>query len=169
MPAFNFVKQVDCGALHKLLIQNGFDVVGVSFDSGTNITTIELADTETKDPTSIVNSYVYVPYVPVNYPQLYSDASATVQNALNQYNSAVTTYNSAVASYTAALTVWNNAATPTNLATAVIKINASEQMTVACASAIQAEATALQAAKDSIAALVSVVTVLARKNRVVEE
>ena len=59
MPVFTFIKLVDPGALHKLLVQNGFLVSGISYDSGTNTTSVILEEGETKDPTQVVNSYVY--------------------------------------------------------------------------------------------------------------
>jgi hypothetical protein len=166
MPTFNFVKQVDCGALHKLLIQNGFDVVGVSFDSGTNITTVQLADTETKDPTATVNSYIFVPYVPINWTQLYNDAVVTVTSAKNTveiakgilqddlglYNSANTNlsnaqgqYNTAAGNYTTATTTYGNAGTPVNNTNAVAHLVAAESQIVSLASACQALLGSMQA------------------------
>lgn len=165
MPVFQFVKTVDCGALHRLLVQNGFDVVGVTFDSGTNLTTVQLADTETKDPTAVVEEYIFVPYVPINWTQLYSDAVATVVSAQNTvdtakgilqddlalYNSANTKlqnaqsqYNTAAGQYITALNAWNSAANPTNLSQAVAKLNIAESQIQALASACQALLAAMQ-------------------------
>lgn len=165
MPVFQFVKTVDCGALHKLLVQNGFDVVGVTFDSGTNLTTVQLADTETKDPTAVVEEYIFVPHEPINWTQLYSDAVATVVSAQNtvdtakgilqddlaRYNSANTNlqnaqsqYNTAAGQYITALNSWNSAANPTNLSQTVAKLNIAESQIQALASACQALLAAMQ-------------------------
>ena len=165
MPVFQFFKTVDCGALHRLLVQNGFDVVGVTFDSGTNLTTVQLADTETKDPTAVVEEYIFVPYEPVNWTQLYSDAVATVVSAQNtvdtakgilqddlaRYNSANTNlhnaqsqYNTAAGQYITALNSWNSAANLTNLSQAVAKLNIAESQIQALASACQALLAAMQ-------------------------
>lgn len=165
MPVFQFFKTVDCGALHRLLVQNGFDVVGVTFDSGTNLTTVQLADTETKDPTAVVEEYIFVPYEPINWTQLYSDAVATVVSAQNtvdtakgilqddlaRYNSANTNlqnaqsqYNTAAGQYITALNAWNSAANPTNLSQTVAKLNIAESQIQALASACQALLAAMQ-------------------------
>ena len=118
---FFFIKEVDCGALHQALLAASFLVSGVSYDSGNNQTTVMLEDTETKDPTSVVNAYVYVPYVPPDYPTLYTNASSVVQNALTQYNTAAANYlvdssaysTTDVLAYTNALATWTTAAPPT--------------------------------------------------------
>jgi hypothetical protein len=166
MPTFHFVKQVDCGALHKLLLQNGFDVIGVSFDSGTNLTTVELAEGETKDPTSIVNSYIFVPYVPIDWTKLYTDAVAVVtsskntvatakeilQDDLGLYNSANINlenaqdqYDTAKENYTTATTTYNGLPTPTNITQSNNRQNAHESQTQAVAAACQALLGAMQA------------------------
>lgn len=54
-----FNKQVVPWKLHKELVASGFDIAGVSYDAGTNITTTHLNDTETKDPSNVVNSHTY--------------------------------------------------------------------------------------------------------------
>lgn len=166
MPVFPFTKQVDCGALHRLLVQNGFVVIGVTYDSGTNVTLVQLADSETKDPTAVVEAYIFVPYVPINWTQLYSDAVATVVSAQNTvdtakgilqddlalYNSANTNlqnaqnqYNTAAGQYSTAQNNWNSAANPTNLSLAVAKLNIAESQIQALASACQALLGAMQA------------------------
>jgi len=155
MPSFVFTKLVDPGVLHRLLVTEGFLVSGITFDSGTNQTTVILEEGEEKDPTAIVGAYVYVPYVPPNYPQLYADASQVVQDALTQYNAAAELYGTA---YNA----WVSAGATVTSGNALTKLTAAGNAIVALASAIDAE-------KDAIAALVNVVTVLARNASVVEE
>lgn len=73
---FVYTKLVEVGALHKLLVASGFDVKGVSYDSGKNRCTVHLADTETKDPTAIVDSYIYVPLVPIDWNAEYAKAKS---------------------------------------------------------------------------------------------
>jgi hypothetical protein len=146
MKTFQFNKKVDPGVLHKILASSGFIIIGITYDSGTNISNVMLDDTETKDPTSVVDAYVYTPYIPPNYPNLYSNAQTTVNSALTQYNNAVTNYQTA-------LTAWNSASTTTT------KFNAVEGQVVACASAISAT-------KEAIAALVNVVKVLAQERSI---
>lgn len=155
MPIFTFIKLCDPGALHKLLAQNGFLVSGISYDSGTNTTSVILGDGEVKDPTSVVNSYVYSAPVVYDYPQLYKNAQATVTSAITQYNTAVT-------NYTTALGNWNRAGGTVTTGNAVAKLTAAEQQITACASAIQAAASAINA-------LVGVVTVLAQHDSIIEE
>ena len=166
MTTYFFEKQVDCGALHKLLVQNSFDVVGVSFDSGTNITRVDLQEGETKDPTSIVNSYIFVPYVPVNWTQLYTDAVETVtaaQNTVNTakgilnddlslYNSANTNlgtaqsqYNTAASNYSTATTAYGTAGATVNTTNAVAHLVQAENQILALAGACQALLGAMQA------------------------
>lgn len=167
MPTFFYnLEHCDAGALHKLLAQNGFDVSGVSFDSGTNITRVDLADTETKDPTSIVNSYIFVPYVPINWTQLYTDAVAGVTSAQNTvntakgilsddlalYNSANTNlgtaqsqYNTAAGNYSTATTAYGAAGATVNTTNAVAHLVQAENQILALASACQALLGAMQA------------------------
>lgn len=155
MPTFTFIKLVDPGALHKLLVQNGFLVSGISYDSGTNTTSVILEEGETKDPTQVVNSYVYSAPVVYDYPQLYKNAQATVTSAITQYNTAVT-------NYTTALGAWNSAGGTVTTGNAVAKLTAAEQQITACASAIQAAASAINA-------LVGVVTVIAQRTRLEDQ
>lgn len=146
---FKYTKLVDPHKLHKAIASAGFNILGIVFDAGTNLCTVMLDDSEDKDPTSVVDTYVYVEPVYPNYPALYATAQGVVQGALTQYNSAVT-------DYITALNAYNTASTST------AKINATESQIQACASAISA-------AKDAIAALVQVVTILAKNNNVVQE
>lgn len=155
MPTFTFIKLVDPGALHKALVAAGFLVSGISYDSGTNTTTVMLEEGETKDPTSVVNAYVYSAPIVYDYPQLYQNAQATVTAAITQYNTAVTNYAAATGNWTAA---GGNVTT----GNAVAKLTAAEQQIQACASAIQAAAAAINA-------LVGVVTVLAQHDSIIEE
>lgn len=152
---FLFTKECNPEVIHKQLTDSGFAVVGIVYDSGSNQTKVLLEDAETKDPTSVINSYVYVAPVYPDYPQLYTDAQATVNQALVQYNGAVT-------NYVAALGSWNAAGATVTSGNALSKLTACENMVVACASAIEA-------AKNSIAALVSVVTVLAQERNLASE
>jgi len=146
---FKYTKLVDPHKLHKQIENAGYNILGIVFDAGINLVTVMLDDSEDKDPTSVVDTYVYVEPVYPNYPALYATAQDTVQGALTQYNSAV-------ANYVTALQAYNAASTTT------AKFNATESQIQACASAISA-------AKDAIAALVQVVTVLAKNNNVVQE
>lgn len=59
MKDITFKQLVNVSQLHKILVTAGFDIDGVSYDSGTGIATIHLKDTEIKDPTNIMASYVY--------------------------------------------------------------------------------------------------------------
>jgi hypothetical protein len=152
---FKYTKKVDPEALHKQIANAGFLILGVSYDSGTDETTVMLDDAETKDPTDVVNAYVYVVPVYPNYPVLFSDAKQNVNDALTQYNGAVATY-------TTALGEWNAAGTTITSGNALVKLAACEHMVVATAAAISAE-------KDAIAALVQVVTVLAQRATITEE
>ncbi|MDD4804333.1 MAG: hypothetical protein PHN69_04090, partial [Candidatus Pacebacteria bacterium] len=152
---FKYTKQVDPYKLHKQIENAGFNILGVMYDEGMNMTTVMLDDSETNDPTSIVDTYTYVEPVYPNYPVLYANAQNVVNNALVQYNSAVT-------SYVAALTSWNNAGATITTGNALVKLAANEAMVTACA-------TAIEAAKNAIVALVEVVTVLAKNSNVVQE
>lgn len=49
-------KEVDCAELTALLKANGFACDGVSYDG--DEVTVHLEDTETKDPTALINGYV---------------------------------------------------------------------------------------------------------------
>ena len=149
MKEYKYIKKVDPEKLHKQIANAGFKLLGVVYDSKLNQATIMLEDSETKDPTSLITSYVYVEPVNPDYPVLYANAQKTVDDSLDQYNSAVSIFQ-------AATQAWNSAAT------SVAKINASEQQILACASAIQA-------AKEAIGALVDVVTVLAKNNSIVSD
>ena len=146
---FKYTKLVDPSKLHKAIAAAGFNILGIVFDASINLCTVMLDDAEIQDPTSVVNAYVYVAPVYPNYPALYSSAQQDVQSALVQYNAAVV-------SYTAALSAFNSASTT------AAKFNAAEDQIKACASA-------LSASKDAIAALVQVVTVLAKNNNVVDQ
>jgi hypothetical protein len=44
MKTYNYTKQVDPGALHKQLASASFAVIGITYDSGNNQTTIMLED-----------------------------------------------------------------------------------------------------------------------------
>lgn len=155
MISFTFEKRCDPETLHGLLIGSDYRIIGVSYDSGRNQTTVMLDDLETKDPTQIVNSYVYTDPVYPNYPVLYTTAQQLVTGALNQYNSAVT-------SYTAALSVWNAQGASVTSGNALAKLAACENMVVATAQAIDAT-------KEAVAALVAVVKVLARERNLSSE
>ena len=102
---FSLPNGCDPGVLHKLLKRNKFiflknakgaEVGGISYDDGTKIAIISLDPSETKDPATIVNSYVYVPYVPPDYPVLYGNAQAAVTSALAIYNDTVAGYTPAI-------------------------------------------------------------------------
>jgi len=141
--------------LHKQIAKAGFNILGIMYDSGNNQTTVMLDDSETQNPTSLVEAYTYVEPVIPNYPALYANAQKTVMGALTQYNSAV-------ANYVSALNTWNNAGASVTAANALAKLTANEKMTVSCA-------TAIEAAKNAIATLVEVVTVLAKNNNLILE
>jgi hypothetical protein len=172
MPTFNLPNGCDPNVLEKQLNAAGFVFSpggGITYDSGTKTAIIDLDPSETKDPTSIVQAYVYVEYVPPNYPQLYSNASATVQNALTQYNTAVAGYSTALATYNTKVTAYTNAGIPVTSGNAVAHIQPLADALQALAAENAAFALAIPALKDSVAALVSVVTVLAQRTNVVEE
>ena len=152
---FKYNKLVDPEQLHKQIAKAGFNILGIVFYSGDNIATVMLDDSETKDPTSIVEAYVYVKPVYPDYPKLYAEAQQTVVGALNQYNTAAS-------SYINALAVWNNAGATITTGNALTKLAASEKMVEACA-------TAIDAAKNAISALVSVVTVLAENSNLIHD
>jgi hypothetical protein len=154
MREFVYIKLVDAGKLHKYIADAGYGIVGIVYDSGLNQVTVRLLDSETRDPTSLVNSYVYTAPVIPDYPVLYANAQQTVQDALVQYNTAV-------GNYTTALTSWNSYGATVTSGNALNKLTACENMVVACASAIQA-------ARNSIGALVDVVTILAKNNSLQE-
>lgn len=150
-----FSKESNPEVLHKQLTDAGFSVQGIVYDSGKGVTTVILDESETKDPTTVVNSYVYtVPTYP-DYPKLYSDAQKVVNQSLSQYNTAA-------ANYVTALGAWNSAGASVTSGNALTKLAACENMVVACASAIEA-------AKNSIAALVAVVTVMATERNLTSE
>jgi len=202
MPTFPYTLPNGCdpGALQKLLITNGFvfgSSGGISYDFGTKIATIVLDPSETKDPSSVVATYVYVPYVPPNYPQLYADAQATVNtaltnlsNALAQYNTAntslgnaLTAYNTAASNYSTGLTAWNAAGTPVTSGNAVAHVQPAQNEAIALASACQAFLSAHQAqgsinsafllsfnaVVSDINAIVNVLNVLAQRVDILEE
>ena len=152
---FKYIKLVDPSKLHKAIANAGFNILGIMYDEGKNQTTVMLDDSETQDPTSIVEAYVYVAPVYPNYQELFASAKDTVGNALTQYNLAV-------AGYTTALAGWNSAGASVTSGNAIAKLVACEKMTVACA-------TAIDATKDAIAALVEVVTVLAKNTNLEQE
>jgi hypothetical protein len=164
----------DPGRLHKELKtagfvffkENGVEVGGISYDDGTKIATINLDPSETKDPTSIVNAYVYVPYVPPNYPVLYTNAQATVTAALATYNTAVAGYTTALATYNTKVTAYTNAGIPVTSGNAVAHIQPLADAMQAIAAENAAFALAFPAVKDAISALVGVVTVLAQRTSV---
>lgn len=146
---FKYTKLVDPSKLHKAIAAAGLNILGIVFDASKNLCTVMLDDTEIRDPTSIINSYVYVTPVYPNYPVLYANAQQSVQGALTQYNTAVVNYTNALSAYNSA-------------STTATKLTAAENQIQACASA-------LVASKDAITALVQVVTVLAENNNVVDQ
>ena len=152
---FKYNKLVDPEQLHKQIAKAGFNILGIVFYAGDNVATVMLDDSETKDPTSIVEAYTYMKPVYPDYPKLYADAQQSVAGALNQYNSAVS-------SYISALTAWNNAGATITSGNALTKLAANEKMVEACA-------TAIDAAKNAISALVSVVAVLAENSNLIQE
>lgn len=153
---FKYTKKVDPSKLHKQIANAGFNILGIMYDEGKNQTTVMLDDSETKDPSSVVEAYVYAPPVVHNYPGLFAEAKGTVGGALTQYSTAKS-------GYVSALQEWNAAGTTVTSGNAVAKLAACEKMVTACASA-------LEASKDAIATLVSVTTVLAKNSNLeVEE
>lgn len=152
---YKYTKLVDAGKLHKALAEAGYAVLGISYDSGRNEVTVMLDDSETKDPEPVVTAYVYVTPVFYDYTELFLEAQDVVAGALTQYNTAKDTYISA-------LQAWNSAGSTITTSNALVKLGACERMVESCANA-------LEASKDAIAALVQVVTVLARNNSLVEE
>jgi hypothetical protein len=155
MKYFQYNIQCDCGALHKLLQQNSFNVVGITYDTALNIATVMLDDSETKDPTDVVNSYVYVPYVPPDYPALFASAN-------NSYQEAVTQYIGAKQSYINAVALWNAAGTDVTSTNAIAKLKTAQVEIVSAAIAIDALAVAVNN-------LYEVVKVLTQKVDIVEE
>jgi hypothetical protein len=191
---FTFSLPLGCdpGVLHKLLKTNGFiflkntegvEVGGISYDDGSKIATITLDPSETKNPTTIVNSYVYVPYVPPNYPLLYTNAQTTVTAALTTYNTAVSGYTgshsdlaTAKTAFATARTAYNTAGLPVTSGNAVAHIKPLSDMADAISLAMLAVdgqdtafASAFPAIKASITALVDVITVLAKRVAIIEE
>ena len=176
MSVFTFSLPGGCdpGVLHKQLKaagfvffkENGIEVGGISYDDGTKIASINLDSTETKDPTSIVNAYVYVPYVEPNWPLLYSNAQTVVTNALNTYNTAVAGYTTALSNYNAAIAAYTSAGIPVTSGNAVSHIQPMANAIQAMAAENAAFALAFPAVKDAISALVGVVTVLAQRTDV---
>lgn len=166
---FTFEKEVDPGAVHRALVIASFLVIGVTYDSGRNQTTIILEDAETKDPTTAVTNYVYVPYVPPNYPVLYANAQAIVDGALTTYNTAVAGYITALSTYNTALAAYATAGIPVTSGNAVAHIQPIANAVQAIAAENSAFALAFPAIKDSIAALVNVVSVLAQRVNILED
>lgn len=152
---FEFNKESNPEVLHEQLTEAGFSVQGIVYDSGKGVTKVILDESETKNPTTVVNSYVYAAPTYPDYPKLYSDAQKVVGQSLAQYNTAA-------ANYVTALGAWNSAGASITSGNALTKLAACENMVVACASAIEA-------AKNSIAALVAVVTVMATERNLTSE
>lgn len=165
---FKFVNKLsDPGTLHKLLAQYGFNVEGVTCETGGPTTWVLLADTETKDPTIITNDYSYAPPIIYDYPSLYVVAQATVSNAKTTLQDAVTQYDTAAANYINALNAFNTAGSPINTANAVSHLQPMENQIVALASACQAFKSAFQAVVSEIDNLNSVVAILAQRDNVI--
>lgn len=98
MPTFNLPNGCDPGVLQKQLIAAGFNFGtggGISYDSGSKNAVIVLDPTETKDPTDIVNSYVYVQYVPPDYPALFITAYNNFQTQVTNFTNAKKAYDTA--------------------------------------------------------------------------
>lgn len=175
---FSLPNGCDPGVLHKLLKTNGFifwkdadgvEVGGITYDDGTKLAIMSLDPSETKDPTTIVNSYVYVPYVPPNYPVIYANAQATVTSALATYNTAVAGYTAAIDDYNTAMAAYITAGIPVTSGNAVAHVQPLADGVQAMAAENAAFALAFPAIKDSIEALVGVVTILAKRVAIIEE
>lgn len=79
---FTYTKQVDVGALHKLLQSYGYAVIGVTYDSGQNKCIVHLEDTEFKEPTPVVNAYVYVAPIIINWKEEFKKAATIDQKVI---------------------------------------------------------------------------------------
>jgi hypothetical protein len=137
MRYFEYNIMSDPGDLYDLLASRGYNVIILTHDAGRNVTGIGLDDSDLKDPSSVVSTYVYKPHVNPDYEALFSQADINYKGAADQYLTARDTYISA-------LTAWNNAGSDVTQATAIAKLKAAQGEISALAQAVQAQATAIQ-------------------------
>ena len=74
-----FTKEVNIRLLDKELRAAGFDITWVTYNAGTQEVIIHLMDTETSDPTSIVNAHVFKEDKPIDYKCEYTKSITSDQ------------------------------------------------------------------------------------------
>jgi hypothetical protein len=75
MTIYTFTKRVDVRRLHYLLTAAGYAVNGITYDDGSQNLIVDLAASESKNPTTIVNNYVYRAPIIIDWKAEYSKAT----------------------------------------------------------------------------------------------
>ena len=82
MKTYTFEKQVNSEKLRLELISAGFACLGMLTENDGKITTIYFSDTEMKDPTSIVNTHVFVEYREIDWQKEWKEAKTDAERIL---------------------------------------------------------------------------------------